>query len=544
MSPTWKGGSRLRRIYISLLFLRVGVAFYSTGYIHPDEFFQNGEVMAGDILGLHTFRTWEWDADFPCRSIVAPFLTTGFPFYFLGYIWRVPLTPLTLFRLERFMSLCYSFVLDYCVFQLVPNPVLRGQALILLASSYVIHTFQVRPFSNSLEAVLVALSLVFLQNLLSSAGYVDSRNNRRQDGRWSLALLAILFVLGTFARLTFVAFALPIAVEALKWTLQPYSIAGRFNPIHLVFPALLTAIFTLSIAVTADTLYFNGDLSKFVLTPLNFLRYNISPSNLAEHGLHPRWLHAVVNLPMIIGPGVLYHTVAAAIDILYARVGEKIARTVANLLKKTCLYVVLSALAILSIQPHQEPRFLIPLLVPCIVLAVQSGRITHAGKLFWSTWIASNVALAILFGVLHQGGVVPSLFHLHGLIHQDNETVSPAAVRIHYWNTYMPPRHLLGVDEKDVLAGKVTLTDLAGAPPDVLLQTLVELPSTADTAWLVAPLHAVRSSSPGIEGCFALRERFFPHLDLDHISESLELGWKDGLSLGLYSVEVKCLQKA
>lgn len=41
------------------------------------------------------------------------------------------------------------------------------RALVLLASSYVMHTFQVSPFSNSIEAILVAASLRASKSLVS-----------------------------------------------------------------------------------------------------------------------------------------------------------------------------------------------------------------------------------------------------------------------------------------------------------------------------------------------------------------------------------------
>jgi hypothetical protein len=88
-----------RRPYAGLLIFRACFAIFGTGYIHPDEYFQNGEVTAGRlnllgftaitlfysslegrIFGYHELRTWEWDPSFPVRSIMPPFLTTGIPF--------------------------------------------------------------------------------------------------------------------------------------------------------------------------------------------------------------------------------------------------------------------------------------------------------------------------------------------------------------------------------------------------------------------------------------------------------------------------------
>src|SRR6267154_3423622 len=42
--------------------------------------------------------------------------------------------------------------------------------------------------------------------------------------------------------------------------------------------------------------------------------YNFSSHNLAEHGLHPHWLHVFVNLPMLVGPRVLWLAVRAVVD--------------------------------------------------------------------------------------------------------------------------------------------------------------------------------------------------------------------------------------
>ena len=89
-----------RITYAGLLIARFCFAIFGTGYIHPDEYFQNGEVTAGmsyrgfavfihlitvpegRIFGYHVLSTWEWDQGFPVRSILPPFLTTGLPFLF------------------------------------------------------------------------------------------------------------------------------------------------------------------------------------------------------------------------------------------------------------------------------------------------------------------------------------------------------------------------------------------------------------------------------------------------------------------------------
>lgn len=150
-----------------------------------------------------------------------------------------------------------------------------------------------------------------------------------------LISLAVFCVLGVFTRPTFLAFALPMLLSAFVWTVRRAAAATSDQPrsafartwLQLVsLPVGLGSVYVACITVV-DTLFFRQTLYGFVLTPLNFLRYNLSSSNLAEHGVHPRSLHLVVNLPLVIGPGLVYYGIRATLE-LWKRsptsaVGEK-----------------------------------------------------------------------------------------------------------------------------------------------------------------------------------------------------------------------------
>lgn len=108
-----------------------------------------------------------------------------------------------------------------------------------------------------------------------------------------------------------------------------------------------------------------------------------------------------------------------------------------------------------------------PLVLPIIVLVATSKRAARPGKVFWvsrmytitsrcpsadivcykTTWIIFNLALSLVFGFLHQGGVVPSLFYLHSTL---ADLSSAQSTHIVYWKTYLPPRHLLGVPQQGI----------------------------------------------------------------------------------------------
>ena len=62
-----------------------------------------------------------------------------------------------------------------------------------------------------------------------------------------------------------------------------------------------------------------------------------------------------------------------------------------------------------------------------------------------------------------------------------------------------------------------------------------------ETTFLVMPFPMKSSLLPEMTACFDLDHRIFPHLDLDHIEESVEAGWRDGLSLGIWRVDKDCV---
>lgn len=82
--------------------------------------------------------------------------------------------------------------------------------LLVFASSPAVYTLLLRPFSNALETLLLAVALH-----LSLQGWQPKSPPR-------LAALGAVLALGFFTRITFVAFAAPLVVDA-AWqiTYQP-----------------------------------------------------------------------------------------------------------------------------------------------------------------------------------------------------------------------------------------------------------------------------------------------------------------------------------
>ncbi|EFA83037.1 hypothetical protein PPL_03822 [Heterostelium album PN500] len=64
--------SELPASYFICLIIRFLVGISSTGYIHPDEYFQSPEITSTSLFHIKTLIPWEFDPLNPCRSIIIP----------------------------------------------------------------------------------------------------------------------------------------------------------------------------------------------------------------------------------------------------------------------------------------------------------------------------------------------------------------------------------------------------------------------------------------------------------------------------------------
>ena len=418
-------------------------------------------MFTGEVFGWPAYKTWEFTSAQPIRSVYPLWLAYGFPLTILKWIWEglgygdVP--PMVAFYTLRTLMFVLNFVLeDWAIHELLPLPRDRATAIVLVASSYVTWVFQTHTFSNSIETLLVLWFLILVRRI---------RDNKERTMVDCCCGLAFIAVLGVFNRITFPAF---IAIPAIQ--LIPHLFVRRLR-----LPILASAtLFFITIAITADTEFYTHTRpsirnlwSTSVITPWNNLRYNLDTSNLAEHGLHPFWQHFVANLPQLIGP---------AFPLLFF---PSVLRYSTPLLSGTL------GIAILSCFEHQEPRFLLP----AVPLLLSSIKIPHGFSRLWiGTWILFNVLAGILFGIYHQGGVVPTQIWLSE--HSANVT------NIRWWKTYSPPRLLLDGENE-----RVSTTDLMGMPGPRLIDQILDTKivrcefdrdpiPTSDLTYLVAPASA------------------------------------------------------
>lgn len=352
------------------------------------------------------------------------------------------------FYVLRLLMFFLSFVLeDWALHELLPVKRERVRALMLVASSYVTWTFQMHTFSNSIETLIVLWCLALMRRMEDDSEHTQVT---------LCVALAFLGVLGIFNRITFPAF---IIVAGLR--LVPYL---WLKPLRLPIMLLAGGV-TALIAIALDTEYYSGEklhfrqiASQAVLTPYNNLVYNLNSANLAEHGLHPFFQHFAINLPQLIGP---------ALPSLFYSYG-----------RNTLFWSGAVGIILLSCFGHQEPRFLlpaVPLLLATVKLPLRNTR-------RWiGMWLVFNVSAAMVFGIFHQGGVVP----VQAWIKEHHDIA-----HVYWWKTYSPPTWLLGERNHHVAT-----TDLMGMPwEDVLAKLSNDLPCNRkdmNRTLLVAPSNSL-----------------------------------------------------
>ncbi|MCJ1247286.1 alpha 1,2 mannosyltransferase [Trapelia coarctata] len=342
---------------------------------------------------------------------------------------------------------------------------LRG---VMFLGSFVLEDWAIHELVQSPRQRRVAVILV-----ASSSAIVPS------------VILGFLLVFGLFNRITFPAF---ILVPSLY--LLPHFVRKPFTLLFLLLSALLTTL----LALTTDSAFYTptaplSTIFTYPPPPLRALLYNLSPSNLSTHGLHPHYTHFLINLPLLLGP-----TLPLLLTPPYS----------------PHLLVPLLGTAILSLIPHQEPRFLLPA-IPLLLSSVRLPFTRSKIRLFVGAWVFFNLALGTIFGIFHQGGVMPMQIWLGADAHisQTNGT------DVLWWRTYSPPVWLLDgkaapqAPGASATADSLRTIDLMGIPFPALLSTIsTHLPpcpappkrgapaATNDTALIVvAPLSSLELDS-------------------------------------------------
>lgn len=612
-SPRWwsmfNPRTRHGQIYLSLLAVRCCSALYGHGYIHPDEWMQSGEPYFGlSTPGVDADTPWEWQPDKALRSLSTLVIQYAAvePMIKIVKVLHGSLAGRSLFHIQRINMLLWTLALDISVVSVLPHRTAR-YVHYLFGISTAATTFLIRPFSNSHEAHLLAFCLLHASIFFRSPTWYT----RGSMTGWHWAIpLALMAVDGFFTRFTFAIFALPLAVLVLYRHAQAAIGGHGCTAFRSLSTALAAAAVFFGLRIESETNFYTRSAKAFgmqvadlagtgwVVPPINALLYNVKTENVAQHGLHPRWLHAVVNLPMMIGVAncvviVIYgwhfvrdqlrpssiseapsttaveqdgqerKEVEPAIDVAASDIATAsnqpdrssvehhepyvdIERTIVGL----SLSIVMSSLVILSISPHQEPRFLLALAFPSTVIMAYALQHPYFAlrprfvRTLCILHVAQHLIQLLLFSFLHQAALLPTLFSIDTAFSRLPLSSNSLFDRYEHhllYRTFTVPFHLLP-NKGSGLYPRVEQYDGSTSP-----EYVVQVASDAcDHSWIYAPSWVVSDLQQHAERQAKVQlvkvDGWSWHVDLDHLGESwrlvAEVGWRQAFAI--QKLHVRC----
>lgn len=297
------------------------------------------DYVLGRVFNAQVNIPWEFNSSFAIRSVATPYFTVGLV-YKLGLVvnhffgdYRI-LTTYFLVVGPRFLMCTLSFLVDFSLYKIcVTNNERYKNKLVILASSYVVIVYGTRTFSNTVELILFALllyyvceSLIFSNILIKKREYLNYRYDTStsilervkfhklklflvSDSLRHCEKISTIVVFGCFNRPTFLAFAVFPVFFWLYRGMGTKTVASMNFHLRILM-LIICSIPSILFNVVIDSFYygyltwgeigvFNISINNFVFTPFNFFKYNINSKNLAKHGLHSRFLHLLVNMPLL-----------------------------------------------------------------------------------------------------------------------------------------------------------------------------------------------------------------------------------------------------
>lgn len=484
---------------------------FGSSYIHPDEHFQSLEVLAGRIFGLAVDIPWEFSSAKPARSLTVLYIVYGPLLYFVK-ITGVSLSQIQIWYLIKLQNVIVTYLCTYFfVKKQIPLTTDKMKAMNFIWTSYVTLVYQSHCFSNTIETWLVILAVVMLSSLQSIEQRGAHERNIFSEGKL-MFLLGLLFSVGFFNRITFPCFIIIPSYFLVRRIYKDIKKALYFG----LGLSILALTLILVDSYLFGTLTFEElqsiDITNFTVTPLNNILYNSNLDNLVSHGHHPFYTHLLVNLPLALGPGIVM--------VLYIRRLEE--------WMVVPLMSILGGITCLTCLPHQELRFLIPIIPFMCSFFSQIGKEPTKGhngyifqKFLLKGWYVFNVALAIMMGIFHQGGIVPATQVISELYADDN-------ISFIWWRTYCPPLWLLGrkaislqrLNNENFIYNHPTdnaseIVDTMGSSKDKIDQLLKDLVGSNRKIYLCLPKASFNLYFNDLKVKNIWEYRY--HLDLDHI---------------------------
>ncbi|CAH0393990.1 unnamed protein product [Bemisia tabaci] len=353
-------------LIIRLLNLAIVQSWFS-----PDEYWQSLEVAHKFVFG-NGYLTWEWQYGIRSYAYVA-FISLIYKILRVLHLDSVFL----LTNVPRILQAVFSAYADSCFVEWVRRETnLKQGAFALYAyyTSWFIAFCSTRTLINTVELNVTAIALL----------YYPFKKQHRPDSRflWFVSFLCLMRPTAAIVWLPLCVFHLLEVENSLAALITSY------------LPIGLTA---LTISTLLDS-YLHGSL---VFTSFNFFWFNIFHNIGVHYGSHSFHWYLTQGLPVVLGPFLL-PLIRGPIEFT-------------PIYRKLTLSILFSVL-ILSLIPHKEFRFLLPLM-PAMMFILSNRLFTWFRRIknqnFANLLIICaaiiNFGTLIFFGMFHQIGALTIL---------------------------------------------------------------------------------------------------------------------------------------
>lgn len=374
----------LLKVAVFTVILRlVNCVLVQTSFV-PDEYWQSLEVSHRMVFD-YGYLTWEWEAGIRGFTYPLFFAVLYKILHLLNYD-----TATFLIWLPRVVHALLAAFADVKFFLLIrtleTEDVARWTFFCHLCSwfSWFCCT---RTLTNTTETVLTCLALV----------YFPLPGSKSHSSKRYLSLVALAVVVRPTALIVwFPLLMYHFWQEESKLKL----ITRSYIPIGM--SAILMSAFI-------DCLFYE----KWTLVQLNFIKFNILHGVADFYGSHPWHWYFTQGFAVVIGPHLPFFIHGCGLAFRKYRI---------------LLATVVWTIAVYSLLPHKEFRFIYPVLPFCMIFCgislahLKAWRRTAAGFL-----LLSNLVLALYTGLIHQRGTLDVMSHLQRLCEVDRDSADPQA---------------------------------------------------------------------------------------------------------------------
>ena len=284
---------------------------------------------------------WEWNSKDALRNTIYPGFVS-LPFFFLKFFkldfrYVVIMAPkiqhLTLFLLGYF---CF-----YKYLKTEFGKYIAKISILMLIANFANQLMMTRTFSNSLEALLFCIGLYLVSRIK------DGKNWKGSAFTFNSVMLTVIVSASLMIRNSSVMTWIPILVD---------KVFVKRNFMKMFVNFFFIGLPTLALAIGLDSLYYES----FVLTPWNFLKFNVIDNGSANYGVEHYLWYVLKVLPMWANFFLPFTLIGGAIYGWHC---------VKNLKFPFIIITIITCATTLSMVPHKEERFILSLLPMLTIFA-------------------------------------------------------------------------------------------------------------------------------------------------------------------------------